>query len=194
MEVPTLSQAVKAGASRHPDKPALIVEEQRWSYAELDAAIDRLAAGLVAFGIKVGDRVALHFTNGFEAVVTYQACFRTGAIAVPLNTRMKGPELQYVLNHSGARLYLGQPGLFAEIDPVRSGVQAVESYFLSGDIPGASGVSRLADLSGASSAIEPRRLLASAIIRAPAASTRKGPSQRRYVSLPKLGFSSTNWP
>ena len=150
MEVPTLSQAVKAGASRHPDKPALIVEEQRWSYAELDAAIDRLAAGLVAFGIKVGDRVALHFTNGFEAVVTYQACFRTGSIAVPLNTRMKGPELQYVLNHSGARLYLGQPGLFAEIDPVRSGVQAVEGYFLSGDIPGASGVSRLADLSGAS--------------------------------------------
>src|SRR4029077_13325310 len=51
-----------------------------------------------------------------------------------------------------------------------------------------------ASLSGASSAIEPRRLLASAMIKAPAASTRKGPSQRRYVSLPKLGFSSTNWP
>ena len=86
MEAVTLGNAVKLGVARNPDKPALIVEEQQWSYAELDAAVDRLAAGLLAFGIRVGDRVALHFTNGFDAVVSYQACFRTGAIA-PENRR-----------------------------------------------------------------------------------------------------------
>ena len=146
MEPVTLGNAVKLGASRHPDRAALIVEDQRWSYAELDRAIDRLAQGLIAFGIKVGDRVALHLTNSFDAVVTYQACFRTGAIAVPLNTRMKGPELQYVLNHSGARLYLGQPSLFFEIDPLRSDVPSVEAWFLSGDVTAVSGVSQLAEL------------------------------------------------
>jgi acyl-CoA synthetase (AMP-forming)/AMP-acid ligase II len=137
VETITLGRAVRAGALRHPDKPAVIVEELRWTYAELDAAVDRLAQGLIAFGIKPGDRVALHFTNGIDVVVSYQACFRAGAIAVPLNTRMKGPELQYVLNHSGARLYLGQPGLFAEIDSVRSGVESGESYFLSGEVSAA---------------------------------------------------------
>jgi len=142
----TLGQVVRAGASRHPDTPAIIVEEQRWTYAELAVAIDRLAAGLLAFGIKPGDRVALHFTNGIDVVVGYEGCFRAGAIAVPLNTRMKGPELQYVLNHSGARLYLGQPSLFAEIDTLRSGVQSVEGYFLSGDVTATSGVSSLAGL------------------------------------------------
>jgi long-chain acyl-CoA synthetase len=152
VETITLRHAIRSVASRHPDRPAIIVEEQRWTYAELDAAIDRLAGGLVAFGIKPGDRVALHFTNGIDVVVGYHACFRAGVIAVPLNTRMKGPELQYVLNHSGARLYLGQPALFAEIDPVRSGVQSVEGYFLNGEVTAASGVRQLADLSASSGA------------------------------------------
>ena len=86
----------------------------------------------------------------WAAILGYEACFRVGAIAVPLNTRMKGPELQYVLNHSGARLYLGQPALFAEIDSVRSGVQSIESYFLSGEVAAARGAGAVADLARSS--------------------------------------------
>jgi len=116
-----LGNALRTGNSQYPTKTALIVEERIWTYADLDMATDRMAAGLLALGIKPGDRVAVHFTNGFEIVVAYYACFKAGAIVVPLNTRMRGPELQYVLNHSAARFYLGQPGLFAEIAPVRGG-------------------------------------------------------------------------
>jgi len=146
----TPGRAIRSTASHHPNSLAVIVEEQRWTYAELGAAVDRMAAGLLAFGIKPGDRVALHFTNGIDAILGYEASFRVGAIAVPLNTRMKGPELQYVLNHSGARLYLGEPALFAEIDSVRSGVQSIESYFLSGEVSAASGAGAVADLARSS--------------------------------------------
>lgn len=144
-----LGNALRKGNAQYPTKTALIVEERTWTYADLDAATDRTAAGLLAQGISPGDRVAVHFTNGFEIVVAYYACFKIGAIVVPLNTRMKGPELQYVLNHCAARLYLGQPGLFAEIAPVRSGIQTVERYFLSGDTTALEGVSPLGELDAA---------------------------------------------
>ncbi|MEQ1910780.1 MAG: AMP-binding protein [Vicinamibacterales bacterium] len=141
-----LGNALRTGNSQYPTKTALIVEERSWTYADLDAATDRMAAGLFALGVGPGDRVAVHFTNGLEIVVAYYACFKIGAIVVPLNTRMKGLELQYVLNHSAARFYLGQPALFAEIAPVRSGVQTIERYFLSGDSSAFEGVSPLGGL------------------------------------------------
>lgn len=143
-----LGNALRTGHSQYPTKTALIMEERVWTYADLDTATDRMAAGLLALGVSPGDRVAVHFTNGFEIVVAYYACFKIGAIVVPLNTRMKGLELQYVLNHSAARFYLGQPGLFAELVPVRSGVQTIERYFLSGEASAFEGVSPLAELDG----------------------------------------------
>ena len=46
-------------------------------------------------GIGPGDRVALHMYNGSELAIGYFACFYAGAIAVPINTRMKAPESKY---------------------------------------------------------------------------------------------------
>lgn len=127
-----LGDALRKGHAEHPDKTALIVEDRIWTYAELDATTDRLAAGLISCGIRPGDRVALHFTNGAEIVCAYYACFKVGAIAVPLNTRMAPLELEYVLTHSGARLYIGQPDLFSAIDRLRSSLILVEQFFVSG--------------------------------------------------------------
>src|SRR4051794_17667276 len=117
-----LAEALERGRERYPEKTAVISGDDRWSYAELDAITDRIAARLIAIGVRPGDRVALHFPNCVELVQSYYACFRIGAVAVPLNTRLKGTELEYILNHSGARLYLGQHDLFSEVQAVRSGV------------------------------------------------------------------------
>ena len=88
-----LADAVRTAATQHPTRTALIVEQNRWSFSEFDAVTDRVAARLMAFGIAPGDRVALHFTNGFPIAAAYYACFKAGAIAVPLNIRMKRAEL-----------------------------------------------------------------------------------------------------
>lgn len=125
-----LAEALRQSRERHPEKPALIVEDRTWSYAELDRITDQLGARLIGLGIRPGDRVALHFTNGPEIVFGYYACFKIGAVAVPLNVRLKGTELEYILNHCGARLFLGQPDLFAEVQPVRPGLKGVERFYL----------------------------------------------------------------
>jgi len=128
-----LSDAVRRARERQPEKPALIVGERRWSYEQFDEITDRIGAALLRRGLQPGDRVALHFANSAEIVFGYYACFKIGAVAVPLNIRLKGPELEYVINHCGARFYLGQSELFSELQVVRAHLESVEEYYLAGD-------------------------------------------------------------
>ena len=98
-----------------------------WSYARFAAEVDRLARGLVARGLRRGDRVALHLWNGPELAVAYHACFRIGAIAAPLNTRLKSAELDPLLRRLRPALYIGQANLYAKVagtDPMNLPVHA----------------------------------------------------------------------
>jgi long-chain acyl-CoA synthetase len=104
----SLASLLRDAASRVPNKPALYMKDRVLTYAELDGEAQCLARRLIAFGTKPGDRVALHMENGAEIAIAYFACFLAGAIAVPINSRMKGPEIEYVLEHSGSSKYLGQ--------------------------------------------------------------------------------------
>src|SRR5215831_2240974 len=97
-----------AAGRRVPSKPALYIKDRVFTYAELDGEAQRLARRLVACGAKPGDRVALHMQNGAEIAIAYFACFLAGAIAVPINARMKVAEIEYVLEHSGSSIYVGQ--------------------------------------------------------------------------------------
>jgi acyl-CoA synthetase (AMP-forming)/AMP-acid ligase II len=102
-----LGDLVRQARARHPEKMALIAEDGRWTYEQFDEITDRIGAALMRRGVRPGDRVALHFANGPEIVFGYYACFKIGAVAVPLNIRLKGPELEYILNHCGVRVSMG---------------------------------------------------------------------------------------
>ncbi len=95
-------KVLRTTRERDPNKAALAFGERQWSYAELDDLTDRVAAGLYAEGVRRDDRVALFMPNFPELVFSYLACFKLGAIAVPLNHRYLQPEAKYALAHSGA--------------------------------------------------------------------------------------------
>ena len=90
-------------AGRHPDAPALSENGRRLSYAELEAAVERLAANLAGLGIAKGDRVALVLGNCGEFVLSVFALARLGAISVPIGIRHQRPENEFVLTQSGAK-------------------------------------------------------------------------------------------
>src|SRR5258708_33904831 len=73
---------------------AFIIDKEIWTYERLATEVERLAGGLVARGLRKGDRVALHMANLPELVIAYHACFRVGVIAAPLNIRFKAAELR----------------------------------------------------------------------------------------------------
>ncbi|BEE16449.1 AMP-binding protein [Aeromonas enteropelogenes] len=106
---PLLSQTIgtylQEIAERFPDRPAVVVRHQqiRWSYREYLARIDRLAKGLLALGIKPGDRVGIWSPNNIEWCLVQFATARIGAIMVCINPAYRSYELEFAINNVGCR-------------------------------------------------------------------------------------------
>ncbi|BAY26711.1 hypothetical protein NIES2100_65270 [Calothrix sp. NIES-2100] len=130
----SLGDCVINASNLYSDKIALIFEHQAWNYQDLNEITDKIAASLMNMGISKGDRIALHLSNCPEIVFCYYACFKIGAIAVPLNTRLKAPELEFILNHCQAKICISQADLFAEIQQISGKINSIEAYFIVSDI------------------------------------------------------------
>ncbi|NML18573.1 AMP-binding protein [Azohydromonas caseinilytica] len=105
-----LSTATIAGlladtARRWPERPAVVFREQgvRWTWAQFQAEVDRLAAGLAALGLQRGDRLGIWSPNRVEWLTTQFATARIGVILVNINPAYRLAELEYALNASGCR-------------------------------------------------------------------------------------------
>ncbi|GAA1681212.1 long-chain fatty acid--CoA ligase [Glycomyces endophyticus] len=92
-------------ARTHPDRVATVLGGFRSTYAELDAAADRVAAGLAAHGIGPGDRVALSCPNLPFFPVVYYGILKAGAVVVPLNVLLNEREAAYHLRDADAKAY-----------------------------------------------------------------------------------------
>src|SRR5437868_13797022 len=94
---------------RTPDKTAVVdlASERRFSYAQFDARIARLATHLrQQHSIKRGDRVAVLALNTTDTLEVQFACGRIGAVFLPLNTRLTLPELQYIVGDAAPSLII----------------------------------------------------------------------------------------
>ncbi|UFS96962.1 acyl-CoA synthetase [Nocardia huaxiensis] len=109
-----LGDLLRRSAARHPDKTALVWRERRESFAELDAAVNRVAHSLADRGVAQGDRVAIYSHNCREFVLAYFALARLGAISVPINFMLTADEVAYILEHSGAIGLIAEDALTGE--------------------------------------------------------------------------------
>jgi fatty-acyl-CoA synthase len=98
----TLHELFDSSLARYPQRPYVITDTQTWSYSDLQVRSKRLAAGLIAAGVKPGDHVALLMGNQPEFVVSKIAISRVGAVAVPINFLNRRDEIGYVLRQSDA--------------------------------------------------------------------------------------------
>lgn len=94
------------GLRRKPDDLALVSPEGSLSWQELERASKRYSAGLLAYGLKPGDRIASLMPNSAALMIHYLGCFKSGIVAVPLNYRYTPPEIDHGLKTSGARALL----------------------------------------------------------------------------------------
>ena len=87
------------------EHPALIVRQQgvRWNYRELGEKVDAFAAGLIALGLRPGERVGIWSPNNSEWVITQFATAKAGLILVNINPAYRLAELEYALNKVGCR-------------------------------------------------------------------------------------------
>ena len=134
---------------------------RRWTYAELDADTDTLARGLIAAGIKAGDRVGIWAPNCAEWVLLQYATAKAGIILVNINPAYRSHELNYALRQSGVRLLVSAESFKtsdyrAMIEEVRGGLPGLErviylgsadwdELFVVGRMPIAGGGDQLAE-------------------------------------------------
>jgi long-chain acyl-CoA synthetase len=116
-----LGTILQASAAERPDHPVVRLGERALTYRELDRAARGFAAGLRARDIEPGHAVALMVPNLPEFTIAYFGTLYAGATVVPLNVLLSGPEVQYHLEDSEAKLLVAHP-LFA--DPAKQGASA----------------------------------------------------------------------
>jgi len=102
--VHSIPAAVQHAARTFREATYLIDGDLRWSFADAERRMMQAARGLIARGIRPGDRVALLAPNCGEWIQTALGIHAAGGVLVPLNTRYKTPEIEHILNKSGARL------------------------------------------------------------------------------------------
>lgn len=103
--------------AKYGNKEALFLENHSITYKELDEKSDRLIAALQSkYGIKKGDRIATLLGNSFEFASIVLACIKSGTIMVPVNTKLKPPEVAYILGNSKPKVVLCDKDLLPLIE------------------------------------------------------------------------------
>ncbi|MER6330367.1 class I adenylate-forming enzyme family protein [Streptomyces sp. NPDC001034] len=102
----TISQLVLSNAGVRGDRIAFQDDDRAVDYRQLERRTRSLAGRLGAEWLQPGDRAAILLGNRVEAMESYIAIVRTGAVGVPLNPLMSDAELSYVLQDSGCRVII----------------------------------------------------------------------------------------
>jgi acyl-CoA synthetase (AMP-forming)/AMP-acid ligase II len=106
-------------AASRPEATALILDQRRVSYAELNRRANRAAHALAGLGLKPGDRAAGMSHNSIAGFELAHAHRKAGVIGVPINFRLKSAEVAHVLNDSGARAVFAGPEFVPVIEGAR---------------------------------------------------------------------------
>ena len=115
--------------SRHakyrPHHLAVVFEDQRLTYLELNKSINRLANALLELGIRKGDKVATILPNCLELFETYWALAKIGAVVVPLSTLLLEKAILTLLKDSGTVMVITNVGFVEKINAIRSELPAI---------------------------------------------------------------------
>jgi fatty-acyl-CoA synthase len=159
----TIGANLTRTAAAFGDRDAVVdvTAGRRWTYAQLDADTDTLARGLIAAGIKAGDRVGIWAPNCAEWVLLQYATAKAGIILVNINPAYRSHELNYALRQSGVRLLVSAESFKssnyrAMIEEVSGGLPSLErviylgsadwdELFVVGRMPIAGGGDQLAE-------------------------------------------------
>jgi fatty-acyl-CoA synthase len=133
----TIGANLERTAARVPTAEALVSRHQslRYTYSELNGAVDRVARGLIAMGLRTGDRMGIWSPNRAEWVLVQYATAKTGIVLVNINPAYRTSELEYALNQSGCKALIAAPDFktsdyAAMIEEVRPRLRSLEHVVL----------------------------------------------------------------
>ena len=128
-EKKTFGSVADAAAQSWGDREALCFEGQRWTFKEFKEEVDRAAKGLIHLGVASGDKVSVWLTNRPEWLFCFFALAKIGAIVVPINTRFRTSDLEYVVSQSDSStlITLDKSGPIEYLEQVRTLCPEIET-------------------------------------------------------------------
>ena len=138
-------------AANHPEKPALICGDEVLTYREYDERSNRAARSLIDLGVEPGDRVAVMAYNSIAGSVVSAGLRQAHAVNVPVNFRLRGSELAYVLQDSGARAVCAGPDFVEHVEAARAQLETAPVLVAIGDSAPPAGWVRFDDAMAAAS-------------------------------------------
>lgn len=133
LEERTIGRVLAERAARIPDRTFLIWQERRTTYGEVEEITNRYANGFAALGIRHGDHVAVMLPNCPEFLWVIWGLGKIGAVAVPLNTAVKGELLRYFLDQSDACCVVVDDEWVDRVAALAPSLKKVRSYVYRGE-------------------------------------------------------------
>jgi len=130
---PTLGWMIKRAANVNPDGEALIADERRYSYQQLNERVNRISNALKNLGVKKSDKVSLLLYNCSEFIESVYGISKLGAVAVPLNYRLKQDELEYIIRHSDAVTLIYDYEFDSLVSRLKSKLPCIKNYIVVGE-------------------------------------------------------------
>jgi acyl-CoA synthetase (AMP-forming)/AMP-acid ligase II len=120
-----LGQNLKVNAKKFPDTVMLKDSRRSFTYPQANSRVNRLAHSLLALGLSKGDKVAVLLENSIEIVEIFLATAKTGIIIVPINFRLVGAEVEYIVNNSDAGAVIVHDEFTSTVDPIKAKLKNV---------------------------------------------------------------------
>jgi acyl-CoA synthetase (AMP-forming)/AMP-acid ligase II len=120
-----LGQQFKVNAKKYPLSVALKDAQRSYTYAQANLRVNRLAHSMLNLGLQKGDKVAVLLENSIEIIELYLATAKTGLVIVPINFRLVGREVAYIVNNSDAKALAVDAEFVPVVEEVRGDLAAI---------------------------------------------------------------------
>jgi acyl-CoA synthetase (AMP-forming)/AMP-acid ligase II len=130
MSLLTIAEALATYARLYPDKQATRDSQRALTFSRWDERANRLGNALLGAGLRKGDRVAILAYNCVEWMEIYVGLGRAGLVAVPVNFRLVGPEVRFIVQDAGARAFIVQDDLLDRVEPIRADLEIPEANYI----------------------------------------------------------------
>lgn len=116
----TIGDMARRAATKYGEKTAVVFRDTALSFYDLERESRRFAHLMTDMGVRKGDRVALYAYNSHYYPISLMGLGKIGAIQVPINYMLNAEEIAYIVNHSGAKVFIAEDTLYPVIEGARA--------------------------------------------------------------------------
>ena len=125
-----LGEMLRVNSVKYPHKTAFKDKSSAQTFSQLNRRVNKLSHLLLGLGLQKGDKISCFLENCLEIVELYLACAKTGIIINPINFRLNGSDVSYIINNADSKALFVHSEFTPLIESIRNSLAQVKHYFI----------------------------------------------------------------